>query len=282
MFCRTINEWRKNIKPLNEGGGAGISFKTSVNIYFQGIITKDTFEVTTKSITADESFSAEGYDDGMSKVKSDIINFTGPELTREMVLAIKLDDGTVIEELNKPETESIKFQLETRYNYDNMHFGGWVRGKFAVGDVVFSQELNRNKEFDVVDDNIDLTVVTADGENILDVDVYNDEILKQLAPVGTATEEFTYFYQDVFDYNNLEDAKSIAYQAVTTGDGYDSELEEYMLNNDLTMPLEEYKLTFDSLEELPEDLYKFLQSEKDIETMANDTHWQDVETNYGI
>ena len=47
-----------------------------------------------------------------------------------------------------------------------------------------------------------------------------------------------------------------------------------MLNNNITISLEEYKKQLEEMEgdNLPDDLYNFLQEEKDLETRSNDSH----------
>ena len=114
MFYKTINEWKKHIKPINEGGGAGISFKTNINIYIKGYITKNDIIISENTITP-EHFDALGYDDGMRNINADIIEWTMPEITRDMILNIKLDQNgdeeyTVLNQLNLDNTEQINFE----------------------------------------------------------------------------------------------------------------------------------------------------------------------------
>jgi len=284
MFCKTINEWRKNSKDIaiNEGGGAGISFKTKTNIWFVGSISKDTFEVTTKEVNPDDSFDASGYDDGMTGVKTDeLITWSAPELTREMIMSIALDDGTMQEELEK--YDSIEFKIEARYIYNNMHFGGWIRGKLKEGDLIFSQDFNRNKEFDVEDNNIDLVGNDAEGQNTIDEYYDNDKFFMQLSPTGIANEEFTYFWNDVFEYDLTKDSENAAYDRAINDDIYDDTISEYMADNGITTSLEEYKNSLVTTEEvLPDELYSVIQKKHNVESFTNDNHWDDVQMNYGV
>lgn len=286
MFCKTINEWRKSAKDIaiNEGGGAGISFKTSANIWYVGSISKEDFkfEVTTKEVNPADSFNADGYDDGMHDVDNRLIAWSAPDLTEEMVMSIKLDGSTMGDEIQK--YEKIQFKIEAKYIYDNMHFGGWVRGELKEGDLIFSQELNRNKQYDFEDNNIDLTGIEADGSQI-NIDEYydNEELFVKLAPKGIATEEFTYFWLDVFKYDLTADSENAAYDRAINDDTYDSTIEEYMSENDITMSLEEYKKSLENSEEvLPDDLYTVIQAKHDVESNTNENHWEDVKINYGI
>lgn len=288
MFYKTINEWKQYIKPINEGGGAGISFKTDVFINIRGFITKDKIEITDKDIRC-ESFNAEGYEVGMSNIDPKIIVWEIPEITKEMILNIKLVDNddaeyTMENQLNLEDTKQIDFEFECTYTYDNMHFGGWLRGKLKEGDVIFNQKLNYNSNYDFNDETISLTRIDKDGsQNILDEDYINNEIFIDIAPIGKAGEEFEYFYNDVFEYSAIDDAKSLAYSEVIGNDKYDDDIQQYIDDNGIDITLEEYKKQLISDDnELPNELFTFLDNQTDITDFANDMHWDDVKTNWGI
>ncbi len=280
MFFKTLNEFKQNKKQIkmNEGGGAGISFETEITLNISCKLSKDNLEIISQSIDC-EKFSAKGYDDGMIDIDcSKLIDWTIPTLTKEMLFTLKTDDQiTLGEYLSQPENDFINIELYCTYEYKCMHFGGQMRGKLEQGDIIFSQELNRNKELSISYDEITTNDVEIDNYD-------NQDFQAQLAPVGKGKEDFNYFWQDVFEYDNLEDAKALAYQEIIFYDIYDSDLEEYMLNNDITMSLEEYKKQLKEIEgdNLPDDLYDFLQKEKDLETRANDSHQEDAEANWGV
>ena len=279
----TINEFRK----INEGGGAGISFTCEAALHMDATLIREErgkYRITMNDYKVScDSFDAKGYDDGMSNVSTKILEWKAPEITSETLLGLTIEseDGITVRELF--ETRGIKrlnIVLDVDYIYDNMHFGGWMRGKLGDGDLIFSQRLNRHG----VDYNSFAYVFTwEEQQGTSDYDIDNAEVLLDLAPEAYGKEDLKYWFDDVFNYDLTEDAKVLAYQEVMDDDYHDSTIEEYMDENGILDSLEVYKQSLKSEDyHLPEDLYDFIQSEKDVEERANDMHWDDVKANWGV
>src|SRR6185369_15243190 len=96
MFYKTINEWRTHKKDIaiNEGGGAGISFKAEAVVEIVVKLTKagDQYNMEKVSSSIDcDKFDASGYQDGMDNVRGSLINWTLGAYTIEDLLNIKQD-----------------------------------------------------------------------------------------------------------------------------------------------------------------------------------------------
>lgn len=292
MMITTINEFKK----INEGGGAGISFETTATLNTSITITKngDNYNfIFNKYNVNNESFSAKGYDDGMTDVDSKILEWKNiNKVTIDQLLnliiedmptvgvAENITDGMTVKEVFETQNiNKLTIDLYANYKYNNMHFGGWVRGKLEHNDLVFSQSMNREG---VDCDDFEYTFKWDNNSEGMS-NYENDEFLSVIAPEAIGNEDFTYWYKDVFDYDLTNDAKLLAYQEVIEDDKYDNEIEEYMLNNEISGSIDTYKQSLvNEYQQLPDDLYDYIQSERDVETRTNDMHWEDVQANWGI
>jgi hypothetical protein len=180
------------------GGGAGIRFKTngSTKLYIEASVSKKGLNI--KSLTAEpsESFNARGYDDGMDNVKIDLLTLVMPKKkdVAQAILQAKVEREIVekltgksvgevrVGELGAMLAKPIDVYTEVNFDYDDMSFGGYVRGTFKVGDVVMGK----------ADINGDYSFMTVDGHR----NYYDPE--GDIAPTYEATQDFIYFYQEVF------------------------------------------------------------------------------------
>ena len=95
-------------------------------------------------------------------------------------------------DLNPNATFNISLYISGQYNH--MHFGGWLRGKFDKDDIIMS---NDNGNFDII--------LKLDDLDIYVTNEYYDD-LYEYVPELRAKELFLSFYDDVFS-NYYENAK---------------------------------------------------------------------------
>jgi len=292
-----INEFKQHLK-LNEGGGAGISFKMdnmSVNSVYN--LTKDTITKVSSDVSFDK-FSANGYQEGMSNIDPKILKAGDASLTLENALKLSFDNDvfkeilsdvigfdesvlqesydvrTIAELLTMNETLNIKLTFElSNIGMKGMIFGGWVRGEVKE-DMVLMDDVN----------NIEYSNITAEINGVdYELNSYDNSAIELgVVPAVLANAEFINFYKDIFDYDLEEDAKYTTYQEVMDDDKYDSDLEEYMLNKKITISIDAYKKSLENETQLlPDELYIYIQNKRDVEDTVNDIHWQDVQANWG-
>jgi len=212
----TINEWKK----MNEGGGAGITFKTldAVQVDAEYILNANGLRMISSSVIPFETFSALGYDDGRASVQAeglfnsvehfnkltadDFMDITFGELyymngtETERILGVEIDENnestTIREYLNQDSENSFNISISVGINYDKMHFGGWSRGTFDEGDLIFT-----NGDCDYSGDGYGIYI-----DNKLNIK--NDfDVTTKIAPDFSATEAFVEWFK--YEYDNTDD-----------------------------------------------------------------------------
>jgi len=169
------------------GGGAGIKFKVS-KVY--GIADIDLVNEVIKSVDTEpiDSFDAEGYQDGMNDVKGSLvipeISFSDEDKNSIVKIALEVlsreyDLQEIKELYDFEDTESY---IEIRgFNFEGMIFRGYTRGKLGTGDAI---ELQGTAEIELHFNGDYFSLGEFDAELSL-----------------TGTEDFGYFYQDVFRFD---------------------------------------------------------------------------------
>ena len=172
------------------GGGAGIEFKVS-RVY--GIADIDLVNELIKPVDTDpiDSFDAEGYQDGMRNVKGSLvipeIGFSIEDHIAIVETALEVLGRYNLQEIKElVDFENTESYLEIRgLDFKGMISKGWVRGDYGKGDVINLQG-------------------TAEVELHFNGDYFNlGEFDAELSLI--ATEEFGYFYQDVFRFDGEGD-----------------------------------------------------------------------------
>lgn len=294
-----INEFKtylSTLKSVNEGGGSGIIFKTeNVNLTVQYILekTKDGYKHTLVSSNVDcDTFDATGYDDGGNNFNCDtIIDWSVPALTLDDLMSIVISDssdfvgitegnltiGQIFSQLGE-DMKTITIDISATYNYNNIKFPGYMRGIISTGDVIFAQENNRyGLDYNYYE------IYIKYNNDIYDTNADNDVIITKISPIGKASENFTSFYNDVFNYDLTSDAKINLYYTIINTDTYDDEVEDYIDINDLNLTIDEFKKSLENEEEYIQDdeFWNWIETNHNnwIQNIS-DNHFTDVATNY--
>jgi len=182
-----------------------------VVLYITWNFEQNTFNVkdVNVEIRIPDSFNAEWYDDWMINVSTKLLSskFEIDNNSLSSILTDLLEDDYAWKNVTS-------FDLTLNMYYDEVIFGWYVRWTFNVGDIVA----------DKVDyEEIELCIYTTDNWKETFSNRYTDVSTDFVSSNWFyATEEFLYFYKDVFDYNGPE--KEEIFEFIR--DCYDSELEE--------------------------------------------------------
>lgn len=200
------------------GGGSGINFTTNgnTNLDVIGKLFKSSNNLKVKVETAD-SFDAQGYMDGMSNVKMDILECKPPKVDTivDALKKISLNENDmydIVDESDKKFDDDekdmilsncktlddildyikeVKIEVYLSFkNYKKMIFGGYTRGRISKGDLIMDESDDYEGEILI---------------NGIAIDIYSEE-LKELSPVYLAGEDFVHFYNGIFydAYSNIE------------------------------------------------------------------------------
>lgn len=285
-FIKSINEWKKkgnSFKKLNEGGGSGIAFKATatVQLFYQFTKLEDGkvgVDLLEKKITV-PSFDAEGYDDGMNDVKSFLINWKLEDFTwdsikdKDIVMSdtiqdlndfldnkLDVEDCTLKNVMSSSDIKTIGVSLYYTVDFNTMHFAGYTRGKFEIGSLVFNDADNKTE---VSTDEAYFTI--NEDNDIYSLDEFSmDNIVPALN--GYATEDFLYFYKDVFEYNAIDDYEKKMYEDLVIEGTLDNELIQYLDANAIDISIEDFKAQLKIAHESTgkigsdEDIYEWFQT----------------------
>lgn len=297
-FSKFVNE---NYQPLNEGGGAGIDFKTSADVTLKLDMTADRLDETEKKIDVAETFDAHGYDDGMSEAgtwmfKSGLdidydkmhkmllqIPIDSVQESREFLEEIGVQDDDKIQKLGdlfiaQPELVlGIKFDMSFK-EYREMHFQGWVRGTFKEGDLVIGSSKCKydNGDYD--------SVTISDGGNSefeLSFDSQVGELVDLVKPQLTATKTFVEFYEAVFNSHKGFEAfiKSELIDNDVAEGIVDDDIEEYIADKELDITLEEFKE--DTKKYVTDDFVEFMNKREKYYGNKWDSYTSMLQDDYG-
>lgn len=295
-FNRFVNE---NYQ-INEGGGAGIDFKTSnVDVTLKLEMTADELVEKEKSIETADTFDATGYDDGMTdcgmwllktyldvdynKLKEAISQIPvdavqGTDFAEEV--GIEGKDVKKIGDLFIAQPElvlNINFNISFK-NYNEMHFAGYTRGKFKKGAVVIG---GPQAKYDTGDyDSITVSDGGHEYELYFDSQVY--DLVDFVKPQLMATDTFLKFYETVFDRTNENFDKFIKSELldndIDEGD-IDEDIQEYIDNNELDITIEEFKK--EASKYVNDEFVEFMKGQDDYHTRKWDSYWGDIKDEYG-
>jgi hypothetical protein len=168
------------------GGGAGIVFKDfKLADYGKGMLDLKTGKITWESLPTIESFSCLGYQDGMSSVRGDILKLTDIQFEADSIPDLIKEVQADLEHPSGAPVEISMYKLFADFIWQ----WGWIRSAPKAGTVLSLVQRNDPAEadFQVNDGYVDLTGVRIEAAIEL-------------------TEDFTYFYGDVFESNYPDDA----------------------------------------------------------------------------
>jgi hypothetical protein len=211
MKIKNWKQFNENMKPLNEGGGAGkdinfndISFKIGLTLTLKGITEYK------NEINLGESFDVSGYQDGMNNISTIDMFETKLEykLDHQKMLDLTLgqiryysdqffpgdddpDKTTLRQLLESGEENDFDIILEGGGSYSYMFGGGYIHSSVKQGQTILSETLDLNNGYDVyIDDTIiyDCLFKYADENVIITL---------------TAKEKLANLWIDLFE-NNLD------------------------------------------------------------------------------
>jgi hypothetical protein len=284
----TINEFRNYLKTINEGGGAGIRFTTKLNVTFDITLNKENgvFKHVIENVDFNSSsFGAEGYDDGGSNFKGDLIAWELPTINTEDLLKFEVEDAyelsdkfeqgqvATIEEIYNKERYSIKFGFNLYCDYNILHFGGWSRGELKTGDVVF-----QNTENNVIDE-YEIEITTK-GNSTVTTDS-NGDFINKITPIGKGGENFTYFFKDVFDYNSSKNTILTFIDELKEGEDYAIEKLKEFYPEFSDVEISDYINNLNR-DDYPQDLYDNVTNDEQLNDKYHDWWYQDIVDNYVV
>lgn len=296
-FEKFVNE---SYQKLNEGGGAGIDFKTSADVTLKLDMTADRLDEMEKKINVADTFDAHGYDDGMSEAgtwmfKSGLdidydkmhkmlsqIPIGSVQESREFLEEIGVQDDDKIQKLGdlfiaQPELVlSVKFDMSFK-EYREMHFAGWVRGSFKEGDLIIGSSKCKydNGDYDSV------TISDGNREFELSFDSQVGELVDLVKPQLTATKTFVQFYEAVFNSHKGFDEfiKSELVDNDVQEGIVDEYIEEYIADNELDITLEDFK--DDTKKYVTDDFVEFMHKKERYYTSKWDSYTSMLQDDYG-
>lgn len=234
-YVKTFESYfASKMNKINEGGGSGIDFTAKCSVEYEYRLANSGLELVKKDIEELDKFDAIGYMDGRKNIDgsilkmeegkgldenlikgiliSDIVYNSGEEETLKSFPEWNSDDDsemTIGDYLKKYDDTVLIINISTRINYSNMHFAGYTRGSFNVGDVVLFYD---SKNGDVSDNStifIDKCEFSSErGASKTEISKF-EKIMECIAPKFVATEEFNELYQEVFVDGEDEDDEDI-------------------------------------------------------------------------
>jgi len=247
---------------INEGGGAGITFQTNVDVNATYEVSATSVERKKMDISMDETFTAIGYDDGMNDVGTWMLKASAGDIELNTLMNIPVDSITnlddLLDDIDMPESKRdglekigdiylelpdlvLNIALDITYkDYRDMHFGGWIRGTFKKGALIIGADGTKY-------DNGDYDSVTLSYDSGQTYEIYIDEksgdLIEEVKPQLIATDTFVEFYTDVFNYedNYNKFVKSELIDNDLIDDTYDEKVLDYIESNDLDITVDEFK-----------------------------------------
>jgi len=301
-----FNEFVNENYRLNEGGGAGIDFKTDVDINLTLELSASGLTEASKKIEMADTFDAEGYDDGMNEVGTWMLK-SGLDLKldklenkiKQIPIGSVSDDSGLFDDLGIEEAarEDVKklgdlfiaqpelvlnvtFNISFK-NYREMHFAGYIRGKFEKGDLIIGGDAAKYDNGDY--DSITLSSGSGRVEEFeLNFDSQVAELIDDVKPQLTATATFVEFYTNVFDRTNENfDAyiKAELLENDIEADEVDEEIQEYIDNNDLEITIDDFKKEKEKY--VNDEFIDFMKDKDDYHTRKWDNYWSGLKDDYG-
>lgn len=216
-----FSQFKETYKPINEGGGAGIQFEMKFDNQ-NAILTihNGKIQYDNTIVNADEyTITGEGYDDGgtftgqlevsdqiptnMNKIIemlkhvtiSDLIYSYGKdEVFKSFQFAKDMNTHTSIYEYSFKESVDINVELD--FLYEEMKFGGWMRGNLEVGDTMFTGEDIYTNEYSRIYFN-DCEFVSSVKEKPQNKIAF-DDLYSLFVPNIIISEELASWYDSVF------------------------------------------------------------------------------------
>lgn len=285
-FTQFVNE----SYAVNEGGGAGIEFKTNVDVVATYLLSSDSLERKTVKINVADTFDAEGYDDGMNGVGSWMLQSSLSDPKLASIMSIPIDNVEKLkyfyEDIVLPEDKEndikvvgdlfvaipdlvLHLTMDISFkNYSEMHFGGYVRGSFKSGDIIIG---NEDAKYDTGDYD---TVSLAASSSGTDYAIYDaSEIIDEIKPQLAAKDTFVNFYENVF--NSIDDnydnyiKSELLDNDIDEGD-VDEEILKYIDDNDLDITIDDFKK--DAKKYVNDDFIEFMRNNDRYNTNKWDSY----------
>lgn len=304
-FSQFVNE---NYK-INEGGGAGIDFKTNVDLTALYELSHNSIKMVKQDISMSDTFDAHGYEDGMSNVGTWMLKASGgdPDIKKIMqipISSIESNEDRFFDDIEMPDKNradikklgdvfiampelvlNLSFDLSYK-NYREMHFGGYSRGSFKKEDIIIG---NEGTKYDGGDyDSITISYGTAShggpasGYDIYTGDSQIGELIDDVRPQLAATDKFLEFYKEVFNnhdsYNSYIKSELID-NDLTADVVTDEEIQEYIDSNDLDLDVATIRNNADKY--VDEEFVEFMKNQSNYNDMKWETYQIDLGERYG-
>jgi hypothetical protein len=286
-----------NTRKMNEGGGAGIDFKTTFTLDVELKVSNDTVEVV-KYVIDGTSFDAKGYDDGMQNVKFDLLKSVQKVPTIEEIkqlrflydtdkYGIQVDSGipedqitegplTLGDVMAKMPVAVYNISSSIDIEYQNMLFGGWTRGNVEEGTTIFD-----GKTYELThDDNMYCQVEGHDESYKAEMP---EELTDKLMPSFVATDEFVNFYNAVFNIDAYDEIIQYFKSDADTDDEDGKALslaKRFCEENDIEYTLDDIVSVVTS-EDNADAFAQFLLNDEDYNYISNDSYWSMMRDMYG-
>jgi hypothetical protein len=287
-FESYVKESRK-LEKVNEGGGAGVEITLdSVDLEARYLVKGKDVKVKSYEVKLSDEFNADGYDDGMHNVSTDMLSisedFPVPSLKNVRSLDLKFadtDDDKIAflnditgsdfteEEVEKfstvgdvldafPDAEIEIYVNLSMSNFSEMRFGGWMRGDIKNGEVVIGGDPEKIK---YNSSDYDAVSISASGNNNDEYEIYGtsaDELISSVLPIIVAKEKFEKFWSQVFRHES-ESYRAFYKEYLKTDvldDEVDEELSLYLEDNDkLEITIEDFK---GDMDDYIDDFFEYL------------------------